>query len=63
VSQDKPILSIIPSLYVKIKKLLKSIINKKDNYASFDASLVAAATKGYKKFQEYYNNIKKNNIY
>jgi hypothetical protein len=53
----------ILSLYIKIKKLLKSIINKKGDYASFNVFLVISVTKGYKKFKEYYNNIKENDIY
>jgi len=53
----------VPSLYVKIEKLLKSIMNKEGEYASFDASLVAATKRGYKKFKEYYDDIKENDIY
>jgi hypothetical protein len=34
VSRDKPTLSMIPSLYVKMKKLLKSIINNEGDYVS-----------------------------
>ena len=63
VSRDEPTLSMIPSLYVKMEKLLKSIINKEGDYASFNTSLVTAATKGYEKFKEYYNSMKKNDIY
>ena len=40
-----------------------SIIKKEGEYASFDMSLVAAATKGYEKFKEYYDEMKKNDIY
>jgi hypothetical protein len=53
----------IPSLYIKMEKLLKLIINREGNYASFDASLVAAVIKGYEKFKEYYYSMKKNDIY
>jgi len=42
---------------------LKLIINKEGAFARFDLSLIVAAKKGLKKFNNYYNAIKKNNIY
>jgi hypothetical protein len=63
VSRDEPTLTMVPALYVKMEKLLKSIINKEGEYASFDASLIAAAKQGLKKFDEYYVEMKENDIY
>jgi hypothetical protein len=56
-------LNYIPNKYIKLEKLLKSIINKEGAFARFYLSLVAATKKGLKKFNNYYNAIKKNNIY
>ncbi|KAH8760325.1 hypothetical protein BGZ57DRAFT_770300, partial [Hyaloscypha finlandica] len=63
ISRDEPILSIVLSLYIKIEKLLKSILNKIGLFATINASLVIAIKKGYIKFEKYYDKIKENDIY
>jgi hypothetical protein len=51
------------SLYIKIEKLLKSILNKIGLFATINASLVIAIQKGYSKFEKYYDKMKENDIY
>jgi hypothetical protein len=46
-----------------MEKLLKSVLNKTGLFATIDASLVAAAKKGYIKFEKYYDEMKENDIY
>lgn len=56
-------MSIVLSFYVKIKKLLKFILNKIGLFTTINALLVIAIKKGYIKFKKYYNKIKENDIY
>jgi hypothetical protein len=53
----------VPSLYIKIEKLLKSVLNKTGLFATINILLVIAIKKGYIKFEKYYNKIKENDIY
>ena len=61
--QNKPTLTLVPSLYVRIETLLKKIINNQGEYSDFNSSLVAAARKGLAKFDGYQAKVKNNNIY
>jgi hypothetical protein len=56
-------LSIVPSIYIKIEKLLKSVLNKIGLFTTINTLLVTAIKKGYIKFEKYYNKIKENDIY
>jgi hypothetical protein len=56
-------LSIVPSLYIKMEKLFKSILNKTGSFTTINTLLVIAIKKGYIKFEKYYNKIKENGIY
>jgi hypothetical protein len=53
----------VPSLYIKIEKLLKSVLNKTGSFTTINMLLVIAIKKGYTKFEKYYNKIKENDIY
>jgi hypothetical protein len=63
VSCEKPTLYWLPSLYLELKQLLTSIVKKEGVYFTYNPSLVKAAQKGLDKFNKYYTEVKKNNIY
>ena len=64
VLREELTLNYIPNKYIKLKKVLKLIINKERAFAKIDSSsLIIAIEKGLKKFSNFYNKIKKNNIY
>jgi hypothetical protein len=63
VSREEPTLYRIPNLYLQLEKLLTSIVKKEGKYATYDPSLVLAAQKGLDKFNEYYKEMKKNDMY
>jgi hypothetical protein len=48
---------------LKLKKLLTLITKKEGVYATYNPSLIKAAQKGLEKFNKYYAEIKKNDIY
>jgi hypothetical protein len=48
---------------LKLKKLLTSITKKERVYATYDPSLIKAAQKGLEKFNKYYAEMKKNDMY
>jgi hypothetical protein len=63
VLREELTLNYIPNKYIKLKKVSKSIINKEREFAKIDYSLIIAIKKGLRKFGNFYNIIKKNNIY
>jgi hypothetical protein len=63
VSREEPTLHRLPNLYLQLEKLLLSIIKKEGVYAMYDSSLLEATQKGLDKFNKYYAEIKKNDIY
>jgi hypothetical protein len=63
VSRVEPILYRLPDLYLKLDKLLQSIIKKQGKYTSYNKTLIAAASKGLETFNRYYSAIKENDIY
>ena len=63
VSREEPTLHRIPNLYLKLDKLLQSIVKKQGVYATYDPSLIEAARKGLEKFNEYYLEMMKNDMY
>jgi len=48
---------------LKLEKLLTSIVKKEGVRFTYNPSLIKAAQKGLKKFNKYYKEMKKNNIY
>jgi hypothetical protein len=63
VSREEPTLHCILNLYLKLEKLLTSIVKKEGVCASYDPSLIEATQKGLEKFNEYYAEMKKNDMY
>jgi hypothetical protein len=63
ISREEPTLYRIPNLYLQLKKLLTSIIKKEGKYVTYNPSLVLTTQKGLNKFNRYYKEIKKNDIY
>jgi hypothetical protein len=63
VSREEPILYCLPNLYLKLDKLLQSIVKKEGVYAIYDPSLIKATQAGLDVFNKYYLAIKSNNIY
>lgn len=63
VSRDEPTLHRIPNLYLQLEKLLMSITRKQGEYATYDPALIKAAQAGLEKFNEYYTQMKENDMY
>jgi hypothetical protein len=63
VSRVEPTLHRLPDLYLKLDKLLQSIVKKQGKYASYNKTLIAAASKGLETFNGYYTAIKENDMY
>jgi hypothetical protein len=63
VSREEPTLYRLPNLYLKLDKLLQSIIKKEGVYATYDPSLIKAAQAGLDVFNKYYLAMKSNDIY
>ena len=63
VSRVEPTLYRLPDLYLKLDKLLQSIVKKQGKYASYDKTLITAASKGLETFNGYYTAIKENDMY
>ena len=63
VSREEPILYRLPNLYLQLEKLLQSIIKREGVYAIFNSSLLEATQKGLDKFNQYYTEMKKNDMY
>jgi hypothetical protein len=59
----EPILYQLPDLYLKLDKLLQSIVKKQGKYINYNKTLIAAASKGLETFNRYYTIIKENDIY
>jgi len=63
VSREEPTLHRLPNLYHQLEKLLLSIVKKEGVYAMYDSSLLEATQKGLDKFNGYYTEMKKNDMY
>jgi len=63
VSRVEPTLHRLPDLYLKLDKLLQSIVKKQGKYTSYDKTLIAAASKGLETFNGYYTAMKENDMY
>ncbi len=53
----------LPTLYVKFEKILKTIIAKGGVYAQYNKAFIRAADDGLYKFEGYFEDMKNNDIY
>lgn len=63
VSRAEPTIQMSAQLYLKLQKILQSVVRKEGGFEDFDTTLITAAKAGLEKFDEYYGYMKQNDTY